>query len=89
MSGYDPQHDIIAGETIKSGRDLFTRTVATAQAAELNTWWHLRGYPTVEHWVEQVPLARYIRPSKARRKGGVWVVRSNLVSGLPPKPAGG
>jgi hypothetical protein len=87
MPSYDPQLDIIAGETIKSGRDLFTRTAAEAQAAELNTWWHSRGHPTVQHWVEPAALSTRLRPTRhnPESSAGIWVVRSNLINGLPPK----
>ena len=50
--------------------------VAFKFAAELDEWWHKKGYPTVRHTVE---------PINVRGRGNICIVRSNLVRGLPPR----
>jgi hypothetical protein len=61
-------------------RDHSTRANALALAAQLNAWWHARGYPQARFWLDPVPIRTTPRAAL------VWVVRNNLVNGLPPKP---
>jgi hypothetical protein len=52
--------------------------VAKAIAQEIRRYWHSRGYPEVETRVEP------FRPSETHHNVSGFVVRSNLVNGLPP-----
>src|SRR5690242_8774639 len=84
---YDPARDEIAQVPKGPRRDLSSEHGALTLARELDAWWHQRGYPQVKHTVERA-LAR--RPNSAKPDAeatmSLWVVRSNLVGGLPPKP---
>lgn len=48
---------------------------AQSLAARLAAYWHAQGYPKAKHWTEAV------NPDLV---GTIWVVRSNLVNGMPP-----
>lgn len=62
--------------------DTTTREGAEALARRLDAYWHRLGYGQVQHWVEQ---QRRITVAAPLQGEGIWVVRSNLVRGLPPK----
>ncbi|MGR0185473.1 hypothetical protein [Azospirillum aestuarii] len=56
-------------------RDLMTEDEAKALAVRIEGHWHRLGHTTVNVWAEVVdPESRPV----------IWVIRSNLVSGLPP-----
>jgi hypothetical protein len=58
--------------------DSLTKAGAQHTAARLQAYWHAQGHKTVRHWVEHA--------SGTRGGGhGIYVVRSNLVRGLPPR----
>lgn len=64
--------------------DNLSRDGAIELALRLDAWWQRRGARTVEHWVVPEPLT-----AEAARKGwgsnrAIYVVKSNLVNGLPP-----
>jgi hypothetical protein len=90
-----PEHDELADAAPRSSKppkrlDLCSQEGAEAQAKELNAWWHARGHPEVQHWVEKIPftaipgMKKHV-PHDGTTKHGVFGVRSNLVNGLPPK----
>jgi len=56
--------------------DTLTRADAEQLAERLNAYWHGHGYPAARHWVETANIAG---------RGDVFVVRSNLVDGVPPR----
>lgn len=58
--------------------DNLSRSGAAALAARLDAYWHAKGAVSVRHWVEPAALAKATRAA-------VWVVRSNLVRGQPPR----
>lgn len=58
--------------------DALSREGAIATALRLDAFWQEQGATTARHWVEP----RGAPGSRCR--GAVWVVRSNLVRGLPP-----
>jgi hypothetical protein len=62
-------------------RDHCTMGNATALAARLTRWWHERGFTNVAFWVVEEPI------QMTRRGEAIWLVRSNLVGGLPPEAA--
>jgi hypothetical protein len=66
----------------RATRDLTTQAGAETLAAELNAWWHRRGYTNVQHWAEWLAFARK-RGDQLGRSSGTWVVRSNLINGMP------
>lgn len=57
--------------------DYSSRAGAEQLAEQLTAFWHARGYRQVQFWVEPLhePRCRHI----------TYVVRGNLVRGLPPK----
>jgi hypothetical protein len=60
--------------------DNLSRNGAIAMAARLQNFWLEQGATNVRHWVE------HVRGNRANRGGpGIYVVRSNLVSGNPPR----
>ena len=62
--------------------DTTTREGAEALAARLTRYWHAKGYTQVRHWAEH----QRVRTAEAPLFGhAIWVVRSNLVGGLPPR----
>lgn len=65
-------------------RDLSSQEGAFALARELDEWWHSRGFSTVQHWPERIPG---LKRNTKRHESKLWGVRSNLVDGMPPKPA--
>jgi hypothetical protein len=60
-----------------------TREGAEALAANLDAYWHKRGFPQVRQWVERQPWADG-PPPRCVSAAGLWIVRSNLVRGMPP-----
>jgi hypothetical protein len=79
-------------------RDPNTEDGARALAEQLTDWWHTRGYTTAQFWTERARYGRNSGPTLAppyrgwpdddprhSADHGLWVVRSNLVNGLPPK----
>jgi hypothetical protein len=85
---YDPARDLIATEpTPRDTRNLLDRDGAQRLAAELDQWWHSRGYPGVKHWAEWTTLARRSgkRSGNLEKSTGIWVIRSNLARGMPPR----
>jgi hypothetical protein len=88
MSGYHPARDIIpAVQPPRATRELCTESGATQLAADLDAWWHSRGYTSVRHWPEWLAFARTTgkRSDQLGRSSGTWIVRSNLVNGMPPR----
>lgn len=69
---YQPARDVVPVVPARSNRELTTKDGATALAAELDAWWHSRGFPQVSHFVVRV-------------NDSGWGVRSNLVGGVPPR----
>lgn len=61
------------------GRDYCSRKGAEELAARLDAYWHERGFPQVQHWVERT-LSLRGTPTQT------WAVRSNLICGRPPPP---
>jgi hypothetical protein len=61
--------------------DTTTREGAEALARKLDAYWHAQGFPQVQHWVE---MHRRLTPAAPLHGEAMWVVRSNLVRGLPP-----
>lgn len=72
-------------------RELMTQEGATELAAELDEWWEKAGYTTARHWIEKAHPRRKAntRTSDQWVGEGIWVVRSNLIGGLPPAPGEG
>lgn len=62
--------------------DTTTREGAEALARKLDRYWHAKGFPQVSHWVE---FQRHKTPAAPFHGEGIWVVRSNLVRGQPPR----
>jgi hypothetical protein len=60
-----------------------TRSGAERRARRLDDYWHARGHMTVQHWAE--PQSGKNIPKLVGRR--LWVVRSNLVNGMPPGEA--
>jgi hypothetical protein len=89
MSGepYDPTRELEAVPPAREvTRDHCSRIGAERLARELDEWWHSRGHPHVRHIVtlaQRVPKKSQ-QGSDEEPSGKVWVVRSNLVGGLPP-----
>lgn len=68
------------------GGDHCTREGAQALANKLNAWWHERGHPMVQFWVEPVVVTwRKPRSTTGISRNILWAVRSNLVRGQPPR----
>lgn len=65
-------------------QDSHDRYVAEQQKQLIEEIWHERGYHKVKAWIAYVP-AVYECGSESARKSGAWIVRSNLVNGIPPK----
>lgn len=81
---YRPDIDIVpAKPSPGNGRcpDTTSREGAQRNADDIIDFWHSRGYHKVSAWVEPVQLR-----SNDRGNGGgqIWVVRTNLVRGMPP-----
>jgi hypothetical protein len=84
---YRPTRDVaLPVPALHATRDLITREGATELAAELDLWWHSRGFYTVRHTVEWIAFDRSSgkRSDQLGRSSGAWIVKSNLVNGLPP-----
>jgi hypothetical protein len=77
---YDPRRDPVASECAANASDHCTRPRALRHTEALDRWWHARGHTSVRQWVEPY-LVR-----NTNRGDTIWMVRSNLVGGLPPKP---
>jgi hypothetical protein len=58
-------------------RELCSHKGAERLAAEIEEWWHRRGYPQVKAWVDGTAFVS--------DKGNVYTVRTNLIRGMPPK----
>lgn len=85
MTPYNPQRDIISSKGVSADapqRDLCGREGALQLAAELDEWWHARGYPQVRHWIESRRI-----PTQGTHNM-TWCVRSNLINGVPPPKTG-
>jgi hypothetical protein len=85
---YRPDRDSVpSGSAPRACRNLTSRDGAELLAAELDAWWHDRGYPNARHTVEWIGLGRHAgkRRGHIERATGAWVVRSNLVNGMPPR----
>jgi hypothetical protein len=61
------------------GPNLLSEAGAWALAARLRDHWHEQGYE-IEAWVEAVR-------TESKENRHIWVVRTNLVGGLPPRAA--
>ena len=66
--------------------DTTTRDGAEVLARKLDAYWHAQGFLQVQHWVER---QRRITLAAPRQGEKIWVVRSNLVRGQPPRRMGG
>ena len=62
--------------------DTTTRDGAEALARKLDAYWHAKGFPQVRHWAE---LQRNVTAEAPILGSEIWVVRSNLVRGRPPR----
>ena len=62
--------------------DTMTRDGAEALARKLDAYWHAQGFPQVQHWVERQGRITLESPHRGE---SIWVVRSNLVRGQPPR----
>lgn len=58
--------------------DNLTEDGAADLARRLTAYWHAEGYPHVRFWIAAANLPTAISPK-------IWVVRTNLVGGLPPR----
>ena len=77
---YRPDRDVVVAEpSNRKPPNLCSREGAEQLARGLDAWWHSRGYTTVRHWTEQATLRT---PRHSAQQG--WVVRSNLIGGMPP-----
>jgi hypothetical protein len=77
------------GATPTPGKiDTLTRVGAEALAAQLDKFWHAACYPLAEHWIEKVVARRPKKSGEGDVGTELWVVRSNLVDGLPPRGRG-
>ncbi len=47
---------------------------ALHECANISAWWSERGFPGVQTWAEE---------ARGGNAGTYWIVRSNLVNGLP------
>ena len=74
---YNPTRNTCPSTPATQEIDWMSREGAQQLAHDLDHWWHSRGFTTVHHAVV---------PKQVNRVGSVWLVRSNLVNGLPPKP---
>ena len=76
--------------------DLCSELGAARLAAKLQAWWHAQGEHEVRFWIERSNHKRvYVRKdghTKDVHADAIWLIRSNLVRGLPPsktdEPAG-
>jgi hypothetical protein len=78
---YDPARHIVPARPVKADekpRNLTAREGAVQLAAELDDWWHSRGFLHVHHWIESKRI-----PTQGTHNM-TWCVRSNLVGGMPP-----
>jgi hypothetical protein len=86
---YRPERDVVLCVGSRQPRDRCTQDGAQALAWQLDAWWHERGYPQVRHWVERAKLPRTVHGGEAGQAedgtAGLFVVRSNLVAGMPPQ----
>jgi hypothetical protein len=85
---YRPDRDVTPStHPPRVRRDLGTRDGAEALARELDAWWSSRGISNVRHWAEWVSLGRHTgkRSDQLGKSSGAWVIRSNLVNGMPPR----
>jgi hypothetical protein len=81
---YRPDRDVVAQSALKIDANLSSEEGARLLAYELNEWWHARGFPQVQHWIEH----RLYQPKhgkESKERAGIWTVKSNLVNGLPPR----
>jgi hypothetical protein len=58
--------------------DNLSKAGAQHLAARLDAYWHAQGHTTVRHWAVATP-------GRHATAAGIWVVRSNLVRGQPPR----
>lgn len=89
MPKYRPDRELVRGDPCTFVRELVTQHGAQTLARELNDWWHVRGYPQVNHWAEhsvfKLRKPKPIDDDGNEPKQGLWIVRSNLLNGLPPR----
>jgi len=81
---YRPDIDIVMAKTSPGNgrcRDSTSKTGAEQNAEDIRNFWHSRGHHGVRVWIEPVQIK-----SNGRGNGGgqIWVVRTNLVRGMPP-----
>jgi glutamine synthetase type III len=73
----------------EDGADNLTKAGAHELAARLDAYWHAKGATHVRHWVE--PKQPHASAHSAGLKlwgaarAAIWVVRSNLIRGQPPR----
>jgi hypothetical protein len=83
---YRPERDVVLCAGSRQPRDRCTQYGAQSLAWQLDAWWHDRGYPQVRHWVERAKLPKKSRVVDSEDgEAGLFVVRSNLVAGMPPQ----
>lgn len=68
------------------GADNLTQDGARELAARLDAYWHARGATHVKHRVEPKQLTtRDAQKLWGNSRAAIYVVRSNLVNGSPPR----
>jgi len=73
-------------QTSRSGvTDHLSKAGATFLAAQLDEYWRRTGARTVRHWIEPGGMDRTSHAAAKTDGHTVWVVRSNLVRGNPPR----
>lgn len=66
--------------------DNLSREGAQALADRLNDYWRAEGATKAQHWIEPVQHRGRKKTGDAHKEAvTMWVVRSNLVNGLPPR----
>ena len=80
---YRPDRDVVVAEPSNpKPPNLCSREGAEQLARDLDAWWHSRGCTTVKHWTEKATLKKDRSAKNSPTEG--WVVRSNLIGGMPP-----
>lgn len=81
---YRPDIDIVpAKSSPRNGRcrDSTSRMGAEQNAEDIRNFWYSRGCYQVSVWVERMQIGSN---GRGNRGGEIWVVRTNLVRGMPP-----
>jgi hypothetical protein len=72
-------------EVVRLGIDRLSETGAAALARGIEAYWHSQGHRQVRAWAQPVAAEFGGKRSEATSRMVVWVVRTNLVGGLPPE----